>query len=122
MMFSDVDLDSITPLCPATCGNLTLMLVFSRPNSGAFRFFPLVPTLQLDEYTDSQQRRTLVIWGKLRDINALMDNIYFDVDDDYTGYAPVEVFANDMINYGMQHSADYTNHRENLCVRAETSS
>ena len=98
------------------------MLVFSRPNSGAFRFFPLVPTLQLDEYTDSQQRRTLVIWGKLRDINALMDNIYFDVDDDYTGYAPVEVFANDMINYGMQHSADYTNHRENLCVRAETSS
>ena len=47
IVFSDVDLNSVTSACPATCGNLSLILTFERPNSGALRFFPLVPTLQV---------------------------------------------------------------------------
>jgi len=54
----------------------------------------------MDEFTDAKQRRTLIIWGKIPDLNSLMDNIYFDVDDSYTGYAPVRMLANDNYNYG----------------------
>ena len=98
--FSDVDLDSITRACPATCGNVTLVMKFERPSSGAFRFFPVLSTLQVEEFIDILQRRTLVISGKIRDLNAMMNNIYFDTDDDYTGYAPVSMIANDNYNYG----------------------
>jgi hypothetical protein len=100
IMFSDVDLDSITRACPATCGNVTLMMTFERPNSGAFRFFPTVSTLQVEEFIGLSQSRTLVISGRIRDLNSMMNNIYFDTDDVYTGYAPVTIIANDNYNYG----------------------
>eukprot|EP00961_Rhodomonas_salina_P045651 613065-Rhodomonas_salina.1 len=29
-----------------------------------------------------------------------VDGLYFDTDDDYTGYSPIRVSANDMNNYG----------------------
>ena len=100
LILTDMDINSITPACPSTCGNLTLIMTFQRPNSGALRFAPLVPTLQYDEFIDSEQRRTIVIWGKVAEMNMLMKNVFFDVDDLYTGYAPLTILANDMNNYG----------------------
>ncbi|EKX42955.1 hypothetical protein GUITHDRAFT_140819 [Guillardia theta CCMP2712] len=99
--FSDVDMDVVTPNCPATCGNMTLIIRFGRQNSGALRIGNVVPTTQIYEYFDRQNRRNFVMWGKLRDINMQMKDIFFDTDDQYTGYAPLELMANDMGNYGL---------------------
>ena len=101
LLFADVDMDSITPSCPATCGNISLILTFDRPNTGALRFYPILPMLSFTEFINDKQQRVLVIKGKMRDLNEQMNSIYFDVDDLYTGYAPVLLIANDHLNYGM---------------------
>ena len=58
--FEDIDMNSISEACPATCGNLSLILTFDRPNSGGLRFFPLMPTLTYLEYLSHTQKRTMV--------------------------------------------------------------
>lgn len=93
--FSDVDMNE-TPY-----GNITVVIKIGRPNAGLFQIKETFSTVSLYQYHDESEYLNLRVRGKIRDVNAMMEMIYFDALDDYSGPAPFEIVAVDNNNFGI---------------------
>ena len=95
IVFNDVDMNE-TPF-----GNMTVTIKIGRPNAGFFTIREMVSTVALYQWTDADEMLNLELKGKIRDINALMDQLFFDATDDYSGPAPFQIVAVDNNNFGI---------------------
>ena len=95
IIFDDVDMNE-TPF-----GNITVNIKIGRKNAGAFTINDIFSTVGLYQWVDMDEMLNLQVRGKMRDINALMERIFFDATDDYSGPAPFQIVAVDNNNFGI---------------------
>jgi len=95
ILFDDVDINE-TPF-----GNITVTIKIGRKNAGSFTINDIFSTVGLYQWVDMDEMLNLQLRGKMRDINALMERIFFDATDDYSGPAPFQIVAVDNNNFGI---------------------
>jgi len=95
IVFDDVDMNE-TPN-----GNMTVIIKIGRKNAGHFTIREMFSTVSLYQWLDMDEMVNLELRGKMREINALMDRLFFDADQFYSGPAPFQIVAVDNNNFGI---------------------
>lgn len=95
IVFNDVDMNE-TPF-----GNITVTIKIGRPNAGLFTIRESLSTVGMYQWVDMDEMLNLQVRGKMRDINALMESLFFDALEDYSGPAPFQIVAVDNNNFGI---------------------
>ena len=96
----DVDMDA------SAYGNITLLLTNGldpgHANSGSFTLKEIPPFSDAwySEYRNSDGLLTLEIAGKIPDVNRILQQLAYNADPSYQGYAPFMIRALDMFNSG----------------------
>ena len=103
LFFADADIDD------KKYGNLTLTMQLQGKQTGNIFFNQTIPTVLYWQGSNEEGHTILSLWGKISEINELMQYAFFDASSTFVGYAPMQVFINDLGNYGQEH-----------CIMSET--
>ena len=120
LFVTDVDINEVP------YGNMTLMLTvglnFVTQSSAGTFFLPSIlenSTAWYEQYYLGGLSTT-VLYGKLEEIDHLLQSLVYDGDPNYIGYLPFVIFANDNFNYGQCSGYHVCGYHDPVCYDPST--